>query len=175
MIIALNFFRAGSTGHDKSTLAKRRAEMTAVVEFAMSSLIEHSPVGGDRDRHAGLYRDSHTLFLNGNDVADISAWMPGDEIEISNPVPYARILEVGDHRARAPHHTYELAEQALQDKYGDIARIELNYMPVKFGGVQTWAQSASGRALAGRVRRGNPSLKADWLVRQPVLKIKGLD
>lgn len=183
MIVVFQFFRAaaaiathpgqafaGAGLSDKDVIAQRRNEMNAVVQFAMSELRRQSPVGSGRDPHSGLYRDSHTIFLNGNDVADLSSWKPGDVIHISNPVPYSRIIEVGG-GARVPHHVYELAEQATQRKYGDIAKIELTYMPVKFGGVQQWSRfrGTFGRNLRQRRGRG-----PDWLVRQPTLIIRDL-
>lgn len=183
MIVVFHFFRAaaaiathpgevlGRVGvSDKDIIAQRRAEMNAVVKFAMSELRRHSPVGSGRDPHPGLYRDSHTIFVNGNDVADLSSWNPGDLIHISNPVPYSRMIEIGG-GVRVAHHVYDLAEQATQRKYGDIAKIEMNYMPVRFGGVQQWSQfrQTFGRNLRQRSRRG-----PDWLVRQPTLIIKDL-
>lgn len=173
MIIVYHFFRAalsvathpGEFGRlvrgESDIVAQRRNEMNEVVQFALKTLRENSPVGSGRDPHPGLYRDSHTLFINGDDVKDLSSWQPGDEIEISNSVPYARILEVGDSRHRIPHHTYELTEQAVQRKYGDIVRVEFTYMPIRF--------AQSGGPVSRR-RRG-----ANRLDRQPTLIIKGLD
>jgi hypothetical protein len=171
MIVVYNFFRvashpeaavrAGLAGlrGESDIIVQRRAEMTGVVQFALQSLRANSPVGSEHDPHPGQYRDSHTIFINGNDVKDLSSWQPGEEIEISNPVPYAKILEIGDHRHRVPHHTYELAEQALQRKHGDIVLVELNYMPIRF----------AGAAARGR-RRGSAGLD-----RQPALIIKSLN
>jgi hypothetical protein len=179
VIVVFHFFRAaaavaahpGAAFGVSSTdvVAERRKEMNAVVQFALSELRRHSPVGSGRDPHPGLYRDSHTIFLNGNDVADLSTWKPGDVIHISNPVPYARIIEMGDTAARVPHHVYQLAEQATQHKYGDIANIEFNFMPIGFGGVQ---QSEFTKQFGGRTRRR--SRGPDWLIRQPALIIRDL-
>lgn len=186
MIVVFQFFRAAAAiathpgdlfaaaSSERDMVAKRREEMNEIVQFGLAHLRDNSPVGSGRDPHAGLYRDSHTLFVNGNDVKDLSAWLPGQEIEISNPVPYARLLEVGDDKVRVPHNTYELAAQALQAKYGEVARIEFNYLPVRFGGIRTWSRSVRGRALGARLRRGNPALRAGWLVRQPALTIRSL-
>lgn len=179
MIVVYHFFRAAASlvAHpgdlaalargESDIVAQRRAEMNAVVQFALRTLRDNSPVGSGRDPHAGQYRDSHTLFINGDDVKDLSSWQQGDEIEISNPVPYARILEIGDSRHRLPHHTYELTEQALQQKYGDVVRVELNYMPIRFAS----RSSPAGRG-SGRRRR---AAGGDRLERQPALIIKGLD
>jgi hypothetical protein len=137
MIIVYQFFRAGlalvtnprdalaAIRESTDPTAQRRAEMNEVVQFALQTLKDNSPVGSGRDPHPGLYRDSHTLFINGDDVADLSSWQPGDEVEISNPVPYEKILELGDFKVRVPHHTYELTRTGAAAKYGDIVRIEL--------------------------------------------------
>jgi hypothetical protein len=65
----------------------RYLAMQDVVDFALEALRARSPVGANGDKHPGLYRDSHTVFLNGRVVkdGDVSAWRPGDQINISNP------------------------------------------------------------------------------------------
>jgi hypothetical protein len=178
MIVVFQFFRAGLAvaTHPGEALqalreagdatAQRRAEMNEVVQFALQTLKDNSPKGSGKDPHPGLYRDNHTLFVNGNDVSDLSSWNPGDAIEISNPEPYARILELGDGKLRVPHHTYELTEQALQSKYGDIARIELAYLPVR---IAVSASSKTGRRIHTRSIH-----ESGWLAQQPTITIKGL-
>jgi hypothetical protein len=55
----------------------RYLAMQDAVDFALATPRERSPVGSVGDKHPGLYRDSHTVFLNGHVVADVSAWRPG--------------------------------------------------------------------------------------------------
>lgn len=167
MIVVFQFFRAalalathpgdilGELRQVSDPTAQRRAEMNAIVQFALDDLRARSDVGSGRDPHPGLYKESHTIFINGNDVADLSSWMPGDIIHISNPVPYARKIEIGRMHTNLPGHEYEMTEQALQAKYGDIARIEFTYMPVKF------SKSPAG---------SNPK----WLQHQPAIMIQAL-
>jgi hypothetical protein len=50
----------------------RYLAMQDVVDFALATLRERSPVGSVGDKHPGLYRDSHTVFLNGHVVADVN-------------------------------------------------------------------------------------------------------
>lgn len=170
MIVVFHFFRAAAAiathpseafGIGSDIVAERRKEMNAVVQFALGELRRHSPVGSGRDPHPGLYRDSHTIFLNGNDVADLSGWNPGAVIHIANPVPYARIIEVGG-GVRVAHHVYQLAEQSTQRKYGEIANIEFNYMPVRF---------TKGQIIPATTRRRRGANRLD---RQPTLIIRGL-
>jgi hypothetical protein len=41
----------------------RYLAMQDVVDFALATLREKSPVGAIGDQHPGLYRDSHMVFL----------------------------------------------------------------------------------------------------------------
>ena len=44
------------------------SNIAELVAFALETLRELSPVGSTGDEHPGLYRDSHTIFLNGHVV-----------------------------------------------------------------------------------------------------------
>jgi hypothetical protein len=90
----------------------RYLNMDEVAQFALKTLRELSPVGSGEDPHPGLYRDSHILFLNGHDVPDAKAWKPGDQLEISNPEPYARKIEVGAMKVNVDGHVYERARRS---------------------------------------------------------------
>jgi hypothetical protein len=150
----------------------RYLAMQQLVDFALETLRERSPVGSSgRDKHPGLYRDSHTVFLNGHVVqgSDVSAWRPGDQINISNPVPYARKLEIGHGKMIVAGHVYEDAALVIANRYGNQAAVRFTFMPVRFGGVQAYAAFSRrlrpGRTLSSKARQ-------DWLVRQPALEIK---
>jgi hypothetical protein len=143
-----------------------------VVDFALQTLRERSPVGSNGDKHPGLYRDSHMVFLNGSVVegSDVRAWRPGDQINISNPVPYSRKIEAGRGEMSVPGHVYEDAAQLVAGRYGNRVAVKFTFMPVRFGGVQAFAAFSRrirpGRRLSEKARR-------DWLVRQPALEIRG--
>lgn len=92
-----------------------------VARVAMELLFERSPV------LSGLYRKSHTLFLNGAAVPNLAGWRPGDQVAISNPAPYARKIEVGSMKMRVPGHVYELVAQTLKQRFGNIANIGFTY------------------------------------------------
>lgn len=141
-----------------------------VIEFALQTLKENSPVGGAADPHPGLYRDSHMVFIEGKNVTDWSKWRPGQQINISNPVPYARIIEAGDGKLRLPLQVYEKAEPVISGRYGNSFNVRFVYMPVRFGSVQAYSTSLAGRA-AGKRRGGSIKARRDWLVRQPALQI----
>ncbi|WLA68072.1 hypothetical protein [Bradyrhizobium diazoefficiens] len=54
--------------------------MQDIVDFALATLRDRSPVGTGDDEHTGLHRDSHTVFLNGQVVqdGDVGAFRKGD-------------------------------------------------------------------------------------------------
>jgi hypothetical protein len=143
--------------------------MTSVVEFALETLKANSPVGSDGDEHPGLYRDSHLVFIDGHVVKDASGWRPGQQINISNPVPYSRKIESGRLKMSVPAHVYESAEPIISARYGNTALVRFVYMPVRFGDNAAWSaftkQQRTGRKLSEKARQ-------DWLVRQPALQIR---
>lgn len=147
----------------------RYSYMQEIVAFALATLREHSPVGAAGDKHAGQYRDSHLVFLNGHAVADVDGFRPGDVIHISNPVPYSRKIELGKMRLSVAPHVYEQAAQLVASRFGNQASVKFVFMPVRIGGVAAYA-AASPRARPGR--HMSDQATRDWLSRQPALEIK---
>lgn len=147
--------------------------MQEIVDFALATLRDRSPVGSGADRHPGLYRDSHLVFLNGRVVpgGDVGAFRPGDQINISNPVPYARKIEIGRMTMSVPAHVYEDTALVVAGRYGNRAQIRFVFMPVRFGSVEAYASSLAGQA-AGNRRGGRQKALRDWLARQPALEIR---
>lgn len=144
--------------------------MVEFVRLALETLKSASPVGSPpADGHPGLYRDSHMVFIDGHVVADAAGWQPGQQINISNPVPYARKIEAGPMKMNVPNHIYETAAQALAARFGNSVNIKFVYMPVRFGDIQAFA-SFSRRLKPGR-RHMSDKARQDWLVRQPSLQI----
>lgn len=153
-----------------SNIIYKYVYMLEIVAFAMQTLKDLSPVGGASDPHAGLYRDSHLLFIDGAYAPDASAWLPGKQIEISNPVPYSRIIELGNGRMRAPLHVYEQAAPIISGKYGNSVNVKFDFLPVRFGSIQAYAGSRAGQA-AMRRRGGSQRALRDWISRQPCIII----
>lgn len=143
--------------------------MVRIVEAALKELRDNSPVGSGDDSHPGLYRDSHMIFIDGHVVADASGWKPGQQINISNPVPYARKIEIGKMKLSVPNHVYETAAQKLAGRFGNSVNIKFTFMPVRFGDIQSYA-SFSKQMKVGRKRMSDKA-RQDWLVRQPALQI----
>lgn len=146
----------------------RYLNMDEIAQFALQTLRELSPVGSASDPHPGLYRDSHMLFINGHNVPDAKSWQPGQQIEISNPVPYSRIVELGNGKMRVPLNVYEKAAPLISAHYGNSVNVQFVFMPVRFGSVQAYAGSLTGQA-AGKRRGGSQKALRDWLVRQPAI------
>lgn len=121
--------------------------LDVVVEFALETLRRLSPV------RSGLYRSSHTLYLNGTPVSNLSRYRSGDQIIIGNPLPYARKIEVGSMKMRVPGQIYERAVRAVNRRYGNVAKAVFNFRGFISGSV------VSGRA-------GNKSA-----LRYPVMQI----
>jgi hypothetical protein len=141
--------------------------MVDVAAFVLQTLRERSPVGSNDDTHPGLYRDSHMMFINGHSVADASGWRPGQEIEFSNPVPYARKIELGSAKLSAPPHVYEETAPIVAARFGNSVNVRFTFMPVQFGSIQAYAQSREGHVFKHR----RPKALRDWLVRQPAIVI----
>lgn len=146
-------------------------DMQALVEFALETLRSRSPVGSGSDQHQGLYRDSHLVFIDGHVVANASGWRPGQQVNISNDVPYARKIELGPMKLSVPNHVYETSTPIIAGRFGNIVDVQFVFMPVQFGTIDFYRHSLAGQA-AGRRRGGNPKAIADWLVRQPALQIR---
>lgn len=142
--------------------------MDEVAQFTLQTLRERSPVGAPPDKHPGLYRDSHMLFIDGHDVKDAKNWQPGQALEFSNPVPYARQIELGNLKLRVPVHVYEETAPLVAARYGNSVSVQFVWMPLRFGSIQAYSQSLAGQA-AGRRRGGSQKAIRDWLVRQPAI------
>jgi len=151
-------------------LVYRFMAMQDIVDFALATLRSRSPVGTGDDPHPGLYRDSHLVFLNGQVVQDVKAFRRGDQINISNPVPYARKLEIGNARMQAPLHVYEDTALIVASRFGNRASVKFTFMPVRFGGISAYA--AFSKQLKQGRRTMSEKSRQDWLVRQPAIQIK---
>lgn len=148
---------------------KYTMSMQPLVTFALETLKANSPVGSGSDKHPGLYRDNHMVFIDGHVVKDVSGWRPGQQINISNPVPYSRKIEAGRMKMSVPANVYERSAAIVAAIYGNSASVKFVFMPVSFGDNQAWASFSrmqrTGRKLSTKAR-------ADWLVRQPALEIR---
>lgn len=141
----------GPTG----TILYEYPRIDAVAEFALETLRKLSPVGSVGDKHPGLYRDSHMLFLNATpvDLAGLAAWKPGDEVSIANPLPYARKIEIGKMKMRVPgtDHVYQQAVQVVNGRFGNVAKARFTYRALAIGSMPATAVMTGGQFDIPRV------------------------
>lgn len=142
--------------------------MDEIAQFVLQTLRDRSPIGSGSDKHPGLYRDSHMLFIDGHNVPDAKNWHPGQALEFSNPVPWSRKIELGTMKISVPAHVYEDTVPLVRARYGNSVDVQFVFMPLRFGSVQAFAQSREGKAASGR---RNKKVLRDWLVRQPAIII----
>lgn len=105
--------------------------LDAVVQYAMEVLFDLSPV------LSGLYRESHTIFVNGTAVTSLKDWADGDDIVITNTVPYARKIELGvmNMRVDGSSRVYEQAVGQVNARYGNVARALFTWRGIIASGV----------------------------------------
>ncbi|MGE0289266.1 MAG: hypothetical protein AB7P16_23505 [Bradyrhizobium sp.] len=134
-------FRRWVDGRENATVEEAEAgsviyirydRLDLVVQYAMETLFDLSPVGLPSDRRAGhpnLYRMSHTLMVDGQATRNLSDLKPGQEVVIINPVPYSRKIERGAMRMRlkGTDHVYEQAARIVKQRYGNLAEIRFTY------------------------------------------------
>lgn len=120
-----------------------------VVEFAMQCLFDFSPVLKDE------YRRSHILLVNGVEARNLASWNPGDEVVITNPVPYSRKIEQGRMQMRVPgtDHVYERASIAVNRRFGNVAKTRFTYRSALLPYVAGGANRAERAALRGQPAR----------------------
>lgn len=110
--------------------------------FALSYCITRSPV------QSGAYKRAWFVAVNGARwTADLND-IPGDaEVMVTNPLPYARKIDVGHMKMSMPPHIVEDARQAVRSKFPVIkAERSLVLIPASLGG---------GYVLKGRHRLGH--------------------
>lgn len=130
-----------------------------VIQFALDELRKASPVV------SGDYVRSHTIYINGTagvfDIDQLNKPLrSGHEIFISNPVPYARRIEVGktkDGRAfviQVQPKIYENVTKLVQAKYRNLAKITFGYATLPDAYIVTGGmQQRTPRYLTGDLRK----------------------
>lgn len=125
-------------------------------------LVLHSPV------RTGRFQSSHILFADGVEVDPANVPLDASEYAFVNSQPYARKIERGL-SPQAPEGVFNVVAVLAQRRYGNVARIRFGFRSLPAGAVGRWAMTGTARALAQRVRGGNPAHHTDWLTRQPAV------
>lgn len=132
-----------------------------ILADALRLLREESPVV------SGAYRSAHTLYVDGAPVppgragAELAA---GARLVISNPVPYARKIEIGRTQSgrafviQVEPRIYERVARRLAERYGAVARVRYTFVDV------TSTPAGGGRAGAAARRAG----RAPAIVIEPI-------
>jgi hypothetical protein len=101
-----------------------------LIEFALDELRRQSPVA------SGDYVRSHQVYVNDQPVGDTipKTISTGDRIYISNPVPYARRLEIGRTRSgrafliQVSNRIYYRVTEMTKDKAKGRAKVRMMYV-----------------------------------------------
>lgn len=138
-----------------------------VLEWIQDQLILHSPVGSGRDPHPGLYRQSHTLFADGVEIAPGADIPDAEEYVFINDVPYARKIELG-RSSQAPDGVYQAVAHLAAQRFGNMAKISFTFRTFIGGKIAAWAATTTMSS------KGHASAKdrAEWLSRQPAIIVK---
>lgn len=107
----------------------RYPRIEQVVQFAMEVLFDLSPVD------SGDYRRAHTIFVNGREVANLARYKQGDDIAITNYLPYARKIEVGKLQMRIPgtDRVYQQARRKVMERWGNVAEVQFTFRGIVAG------------------------------------------
>lgn len=129
-------------------------------------LVKHAPVGGGKDKHAGLFARSFIFLADGQQVDPGAPAPQATEYVFVNSQPYARKLEQGA-SPQAPDGVFEAVATMASRRFGNLARIRFAYRPL-VGGATALEHWASHTTLA-RKRRGVRD--TEWNRRQPAIVI----
>jgi hypothetical protein len=112
------------------------ARLDEVVQFAMDTLFELSPV------LFGEYRMRHTLFVGGAQARNLRDWDGTSEIIITNTLPYSRKIEMSTMTMRVPgtDRVYEEAASIVARRFGNAARVTFGWQGVIGGGTASGTQ-----------------------------------
>lgn len=116
----------------------RYPRIEAVVQFAMETLFDLSPV------LSGDYRSGHQIFVDQAGARNLKDWRPGMEVAITNPLPYARKIELGSMKMKVPGSSavYERARKKISARYGNQFQIKFTFRAL-VGGVSINQEAAA--------------------------------
>lgn len=109
-----------------------------VIAFALDALRKRSPV------LTGRYQNTHVVMIGSQIVSPDVQIASGEEVMIVNVQPYARVLEVGNVKVRAPGDgIYQATRMVVQRQFGKAVDIRFRMVTIP-----------GGYRLKGRFRRG---------------------
>lgn len=87
---------------------------TEVIEFALKTLVERSPV------KTGRYRRSWFVFVNGSRVQDYTKIPIGSQVFITNDQPYSRKIDTGFMKMSVPPFVVDDARKIVMGRFGNL-------------------------------------------------------
>lgn len=135
----------------------RYQRIEEAVLAAMDVLRQHSPV------LSGVYRDAHTIYVNGEaQLERLPTMTADDEVMITNLGPYARKIEVGHMtmKVSGSSHVYQQAQQIIAGRFGNQVKVRFEMRPAPQGGYVLKGRFSRGvgpsarKRLAKDTRRG---------------------
>lgn len=149
--------REGASEEDvkaNGVIAYHYPRIENVVQYAFEVLFDLSPV------LTGAYRGAHTLFIDGRAASDMKGWQPGQEVSISNPLPYSRKIEVGRMKMTVPgtDHVYQQARRKIMARWGNVANIGFTYRGIVEGFNVNPLTAPKGRKPHNRAENRFPAL-----------------
>lgn len=152
-------------------------QRAAIVKMALQELRDASPI------QSGLYRNSHIILLNGTQVETLPANLSAtDQIVLTNPVPYARRVEIGKTKAgrdftiSVPNRIFErVTKNKLLPRFRNVADISFGYIELsgayKIKGRLTSHYIAKGGARRRRRQQIGKSIQTPAIfIRPPGLR-----
>lgn len=120
-----------------------------IIKEAIKLLEAASPVD------SGNYKRNHNVYVNGTPSHPDVKFQAGDSVMIVNPVPYARVLEIGktksgrDFLISVPNRIYERVAGQLNQRYGKVVGIEMKF--VGLDAVSVVGDEGTRRVKTGRL------------------------
>lgn len=146
-----------------------------IVKMCFDELRARSPVV------SGAYRDAHFAMLDGTglgalEVPTAAQVKDVSRIDLTNPLPYSRKLEVGVTEGGSPFvkqvdpHIFESAAEAVANEFDGLAKIYFDYVELE-GAYVTKVSLAAGRSHRLGDRKASAKSRS---IRYPAIVIKVL-
>lgn len=154
---------------DGGTILYEFQLIRTTIDWIEEQLLAHSPV------LSGAYRRAHKLYADDIEVPFGAEVPPAQSYVFVNTAPYSRKIEGTGPKDRkpqssqAPEGVFQAVASLARARFSNSVKISFAFVSEPSGAVGEWAQTSSARALAARVRGGNPTKHTEWLTRQPAI------
>jgi hypothetical protein len=117
---------------------------TEVIQYVFDLIVANSP------RLTGAFVQSQRIYADGVEVQTPEDAVGADEVVITSVAPYARKIERGQSKRKAPNGVYEATAAMARQRFGNVAQILFRYRTPIGGGtaLDKWAVAHSARTEA---------------------------